>query len=480
MLWGSVWAIGLRWAVRLSGFISTIIVARLIAPADYGIVAIASLIVGMIEVFNETGVFAALVRHPNPTREHFDSAWTTELLLAIGLAIIIWMTLPVTVQYFHEPRVGPVVAVFGLRTAMVGLVNIGIVNFRRNLQFRKQFIYNICPTLVSVPVTIVGAFMLRNYWALVIGIMTRQVVVVTLSYVMEPFRPHIGFSKVREIWSFSIWTLFNSVGRYVNVQIDKLAIGAFAGAAGMGRYEVARDVAVSPIEEVITPMSAILLPVMAKLQDDKGARRELYLYVLYWSALICSATSVGVALVAQDMADLVLGPKWSDVGVLIPWFALAAGILGLSSSVYSAYDTIGQPAKGARLQWIRVLALASVIIPTAYFSQSIASVAIARLMVTIAVAPTLFYALSRTLEISLWDFAAQIWRPILASVFMAIAVLAINHGIQFSGSSRLLIDVAVGASVYGLSLMLFWHFVGRPDGPEAEAWHVVRRFVGAT
>src|SRR5205823_4066574 len=150
---------------------------------------------------------------------------------------------------------------------------------------------------------------------------------VVLSYIMEPYRPRLCFAKVNEIWSFSIWMFFRNIGVYLNAQIDKIAIGGVVGAALMGRYEVARDVATSPTQELINPVVTVLFPVMATVQEDHEKRRQLYLTVLNWSALLCVSASIGVSLVAQDLVDLVLGPKWHDVAPLMPWLALAFGVL---------------------------------------------------------------------------------------------------------------------------------------------------------
>src|SRR5579872_6424148 len=233
MLGGSAWAIALRWCARLTGLISTIVLARLLTPADYGVVAIATLIVGTIEVFTQTGQYTVIIRHPNPTREHYDSAWTVSLLLGIGLGFVVLASAPLAAIYFHEPRSSAIVAILAFRTMLIGTQNIGIVNFRRHLQFRKQFQFSVYPELISFVITITCGFIFRNYWALVIGIMSQYVCTVVLSYVMEPFRPRFSLSKVGEIWSFSIWTLIRSVGVYLNGQVDKVAIGGFAGAAAM-------------------------------------------------------------------------------------------------------------------------------------------------------------------------------------------------------------------------------------------------------
>ena len=456
------------------GLISTVILARLLTPADYGVVAIAMIIVGTVEVFSQTGQYSAIIRHPNPTREHYDSAWTVSLLLGLGLGLIILAATPLTTAYFHEPNASLVVMILAFRTMLLGTQNIGVVNFRRHLQFQKQFWFNFYPSVIAFVTTVVAAWVLRNYWALVIGIMSQHVATVVLSYTMEPFRPRLGFSKVREIWGFSIWTLFRSIGNYAHSELDKIAIGGFAGAAAMGRYDVSRDIAISPVHELIDPMVSMLLPVMAKVQADHAKRRELYLSVLSWSALICTSTSVGVALISVDMVDLLLGSKWHDVSPLIPWFALSAGLVSMSSSVYSAFDTIGRPVVSARLQWLRVLVLGAAVFPVAFYFRDLHAVVVTRFLVAVVITPTLFYALSKALDIPLRDFAFATWRPFLAGVPLAIVVLGVNAAIDFTGTPRLLLDIALGACTYVASVMLFWVLSGRPEGPERVAWEYFR------
>src|SRR5215467_1236019 len=118
MVRGSAWTIGVRWSLRLLGLVSTIILARLLTPADYGIVSIASMIVGLVEVFSRAGHVSAVIRHPNPTREHYDTAWTVSLLLGLGLGGIIWILTPLTTAYFHEPRATPIVEILAFRTML--------------------------------------------------------------------------------------------------------------------------------------------------------------------------------------------------------------------------------------------------------------------------------------------------------------------------------------------------------------------------
>jgi O-antigen/teichoic acid export membrane protein len=475
MVRGSIWTIGVRWSLRLLGLISTVVLARLLTPADYGIVSISAMIVGMVDIFSKAGQSSAIVRHPHPTREHYDSAWTVSLILGFGLGAIIWALSPLTTAYFHEPRAMLPVQILAFRTMLAGSQNIGVLNFRRNLQFHKQFLFGVTPSIVSFVVTIVAAVILRNYWALIIGIMSEHVSNFLLSYIMEPYRPRISFAKVGEIWSFSFWTLFRNIGGYFSSLVDRIAIGGFAGTAAMGRYYVATDVATSPSQELVSPILDVLFPVMAKVQHHKEKRRQLFLTVLNWSAIICTSTGIGVALVADDMVDLVLGPQWGDVKPLMVWLALSYVVLGTGTGVYIAFDTIGKPGVSARLQWLRLIGLALAIFPVAYLTREIEMVAAARLAVTVLITPTLFYALAKEFDISLRDYLVTLWRPVAAGSVMAVIVLAVNTPITFTGNPRLAIDMSIGAITYCGSLMVLWQLSGRPEGPERAVWRRVHR-----
>ena len=474
MLRGSAWTIALRWSLRLTGLVSTLILARLLTPGDYGVVAIATLVVGTIEVFAQTGQYNALMRHPDPTREHYDSVWTVTALLGFALGCVIWALAPLGASYFHEPRATLVVKVLTVRTVMQGVQSVGVVNFSRELNFRRQYQLRMIPQALAFFITVGLGVALRNYWALVIGVISQSAIALVLSYLMAPHRPRFCFSKVREIWSFSIWSFFRNLGQYVNGQIDKLAVGGFGGAAAMGRYVVASDVAASPTQELVMPAVTALLPVMAKANGDRDAQRDLYLMTLSWSALVCASTSIGIALVAEDMVDLVLGPKWHDVWPLIPWFALSWGIVGLTSGVSSVLLAMGHAYASARLQWSRNACYALAIFPVAYLFRDIETVAVTRFVVTVLVSPTIFMVLSRVLDVPLRQFASALWRPLSAGAIMAAIVLALNSQLASTGYARLALDLSTGSFTYVTALLALWWVTGRPPGVERAAWEYGR------
>jgi O-antigen/teichoic acid export membrane protein len=305
--------------------------------------------------------------------------------------------------------------------------------------------------------------------------MAKQISFVILSYIIEPYLPRITLVRVSELFGFSFWTLFRNVGNYTFDQVEKFAIGGTMGADSMGRFEVGRDLAYSPIVEIVTPFSFALFPVMARLQNEPQKRREVFLQALYWSALFCSSMAIGMALVSSDVVHLVLGAKWDSISPMMPWLALSCGVLGLTSSVYSFFDSIGRANLAARLQWSRVILLAVVAFPVTFYFRNLEAIAFVRFAVCCAITPPLFFALRGPLEMSLGDFGLVLWRPFAAGLVMAAVVLAMNAFVPLTGTSRLTADVTVGALVFVLSLMMLWHVAGRPDGPEAVLWRQMRR-----
>jgi lipopolysaccharide exporter len=464
---GSAWMIAQRWGIRLTGLVSTVVLARLLQPSDFGIVAMAMVFVGLLEILNQTGQKLAIIRHTDPTAAHFDTAWTISVIGGIVIGAMIVLLAPLTTFYFHEPRAIPVMQCLALRAVLGGLENIGVVVFRRDLRFDRFFRYNIYPKLISFFVTVGLAILWKSYWALVVGILTSQLAAIILSYVMHPYRPHFSIAKIGEIWAFSSWSFLKTLGGYLNSQIDQVAVGGAVGTGAMGSYAVAADLASSPILEINDPMVAVLYPVMSAMRGDVARMRDLYLKTLGWSVVICISAGVGIALVAHDMVRVVLGPNWSFSEPLIRWLALGTGLLGLSSGAYTTFDVLGKPHLSARMQWVRLLLLFAAVIPVAFLFKDAQGVAAVRMAVTALFIPSLLLAVGREMDISARDYLIVFWRPCTAGLAMCLVIYPLNT-VFTPGGSRLMLDVAMGAVTFMATLLLLWKIDGQPASPERD------------
>jgi lipopolysaccharide exporter len=476
---GSAWTIAARWSVRGIGLVSTVILARLLLPADFGIVAMAMIAVGFITVFSEAGQNLAVIRHPDPSAEHFDTAWTMSVCAGLIVALALFAAAPLAGWYYHEPRVVPVIRFLAIAPLAEGFTNVGVIaGFRRSLQFNKDFAYTVVRKLSGFVVTVPLALIWQSYWALAAGIVCGTVLTVIASYCMHRHRPRFCLTKLREIWSFSAWTQISGIGNFLGDQVDQIVVGGIAGTIPMGIYNVAADIATAPTEELVNPAGRAIFPVYATLLRDPVRLAQSYLEVLSISVVVSLATGVGVALVADDMVALVLGPKWALAAPLVPWLAVGAGMLGISRSVNIVLSVTGN----ARLTAMRNWAFAALLAPAAVaggLAWGMEGAAVARMIVTILFVPVMFYSLSRVIPLGGVEILGCLWRPVLASAIMATAVLFAQIDTMSPIPLRLFCNVGLGAVVFATSLLALWFLAGRPRGSErilvTEAGRLARR-----
>ncbi len=459
----------MRWSIRLIGLISTIILARLLVPQDFGLVAMAMLFVGIVEVLGETGQQGALIRHPNPTREHFDTAWTIQFLVSLLLGSVVLLGAPLAGGSFGDPRIVPIIQVLSIRVYLIGFENIGTIMFRKELDFAKEFRFGVYRKLLTFFVTVATALYLRNHWALVIGIVVGEVLSVMLGYLLQPYRPRFSIAKFQEIWHFSFWSWVMTVGGFIYNRLDQYFVAAMGSPALMGLYQLAVEIGRMPSDELIRPLQRALFPTYSKLNHDPAELRDAYLNVLSVIAIFAASTSTGIAFVAEDLVSLLLGPKWMDATPFVFWLSFAAGVTAYSHSVFLILSTMGHIRRSALQAWLRLI----VMVPALWIagrSFGAEAVAITYLCGVVLLAPTYFMLLKAVLPFSYLSIVSISWRPILAAAVMALVLsLVPAGGFADQPALRLTIMVPLGAVVFAATLLALWAASGRQSGAERAA-----------
>ncbi len=454
-----------RWMLRGIGLVSTVILARLLVPADFGLIASAMLVIGALQVLTETGQRAAIIRMRDPQRAHYDSAWTMGLLIGFSVAGVLALLAPFVAVWLDDPRLSWIVWALALRPVIQAFENIGLVDLQRHFDFRRDLQIMLFGKLAGFAVTVTLAFLLRNYWALIAGTLAQAVVGVVVSYVFIPYRPRMALSRARELWSFSIWSLVTSIGNYCATRADHVAVAATLGPEAMGTYTVGAELAALPTEELVVPPVRALYAVYARVSHDQAAMQAHYLTALSFVALVACATGTGMALVAEDVVAVVLGPRWSGAVQVLPWIAVASGAMGVARSVNPVLLAAGH----ARANALRALAFAGFLLCAALIGadwRGVEGVAIAYLVVTLAFVPIMFALLVRILNVPVTGIVRAVWRPLCAAAGMAGVVIAVHPHLPSVPWIRLIGDAAAGALAYAIVLVGLWAAAGRPDGVE--------------
>ncbi len=446
--------------------VNTFILARLLSPGDFGLVAMATATIGLIEVPIQAGQDMALIRHRNPLRAHYNSIWTLSILIGIILTLVLWSVADLAALYFHEPREAWLIQVLALRTLIGGFENIGLVDFRRDLRFDRVFKFMVLSRIFSGLLTIMFALLFQDWRALVAGILGGRLLGVALSYVVHPYRPRLCIRAIREMATFTGWMVSVNICQYMNDKADELAVGSLGNPAGMGIYNVGAGVATAPTAETVLPATDALFPVFSRIKGDASAMRTSYLDVLSVVCILSVAFGGGMALVAADFVAVVLGAKWLQAVPIVRVLAIAGGLFAIMQNGIPVLTATGHERLAAKLTAARAAATLLAVGAAALLGDSM-TIAFARLLVTLAFIPGIFLALSRVLPITFGDLIARLWRPVIAGIAMAGCVLAVHAGVPEIPVLRLAIDTVIGAVVYSGVILLLWALIGRPPGPEA-------------
>lgn len=466
---GSLWMIAMRWSMRVIGLVSTVILARLLTPEDFGLVAMAAITVGLFDLLASTGVDLALLQNQKATREHYDTAWTIQVIQGVIVTLLLFFAIEPAAIYFDEPRVRAALAVLALRPLVDGFTNIGIVAFRKELDFAREFRFQVIHKFAGFLIVVVLAVLWRSYWALIVGRVVAGLIAVAISYGMHPYRPRVSFAKMGEIWSFSQWLLLARIGDFGKQQSDKFVVGGTSGTEAMGGYHVAKEIGSMLSHELVYPIRRALFPNFAILVADRVAFERTVLLLIGVIATLIVPVQLGLAAVAVDFVAIVLGPQWSGIAELIAILAVA----GLASSLAIAVEFLLPVTDNTRLAaaaaWLELVLLVPVLIVVAR-SGDLVAVSIARLAVAVAFLPLMFAFVSRSCGIGLGPMLRVMWRPLSAGIAMFLVVRAGYAWFPDYAALRLAAAIPVGAVTYCVTMLVLWHLAGRPTGVETMIW----------
>ena len=473
----TLWVVAARWGIRAIGLVSTVVLVRLLTPADFGIIALAMLVVGLIEIFNETGLVIYIIRHPDPQRSHFDTVFTLQLIIGAVLTLAIVAAAPFGAAFFRTPEIEPVIQLLALRSLLWGLENPGIIWFRRNMVFSKDFEFMVVNKLVSFVVTLAAAVVLRSYWALVVGILAGGVIATIQSYRMHPYRPRLSLAEVGNAWSFSSWMLLVHMLEFANMRIDEIIIGRVRSTTEMGYYTVGSDIAATPVQEVVYPMTRVWVPAFAQLAHDRAALEHMYRWVISAVGILALSVGVGLALVAHDFALVVLGPAWLPAVPVIQILALAAGMAAMTMPLGSVLGATGDPRVVLSLAVVRTLLLVATMVPAALW-YGLAEVALGRAVATAIALAVSFTVFERVVGLKPFTLARGLVRPLLAALAMAAVVVALQQVAPPVPALRLVLCIAAGAVSFVATLLALWALAGRPASVERDALAWVQAKLG--
>jgi O-antigen/teichoic acid export membrane protein len=454
---------------RLLGLASTAILARLLVPADFGVVAMGTTVVAAVELLGAFGFDLALIQNPRARRLHYDTVWTFNVLLGIATAVVLIGSAGVAAAYYDEPRLHDVMGLLALCSMTDGFTNVGIVAFRKEIDFRREFRLQFTRKLVGFLSVVTLAYTLQSYWALLLGVLASKVSGVLVSYLMHPYRPRFSLAGASELFDFSKWVLVNNLLLFVSNRGADLVVGRVAGVRALGLYSVAYEIANLPTTELLFPVSRAIFPGYAKLAGDRSALVSSFLSVFSLIVVVAVPAGLGIVVLSDVLVGVVLGSQWRDAAPVLQILALYGVMRAGAASTGPVYLALGMPRVIASLTSLNIVLMFAVMVPlmNAYgpFGVALSVLAASTLQV-----PVNFWTLRRRLGLGWGVLGARVWRPLAAAAGMALT-LAPAEGWLVAAQQppvlRLSILLPAGVLLYTGLVLVLWRGCGSPDGAEA-------------
>ncbi len=468
---GAAWILGAGVAARVLGALNTIIVARLLAPEDIGIVATATITMQLLQGISDIGVSQAVVKFRDADRDDLDTLFTFSVLRGVLIGALLLAAAPLAADFYGDPRLFWAFAGVAAYPLISGCLNPRFYEFERELKFSREFAVTILSRLAGVAVSIAVAVAFRTYWAIIGGLLAGGIVQLALSYALRPHTPRFGFKSINKVFGFSSWLAGVSFMAALNNKLDVPILTRLTGASGSGSYFLGLQLSEIVAGQIAAPVTRAIYPGLSELQGDPARMRRAFLRGVEALGAFAMPAAFGLAFTATDVTSLLLGEKWSGVSGVI---ALLAPVIGLQSLFY-ATQAYAIALGLTRLVFFRELVFFIVRMPVFIWAASAyglngAVIAVAGMGLFHVLLNLALYA--RASGKPIWEPLIAARRPIASVAAMSLWFVAVDPNAtvfaQWPLFARLSVDVLAGATIYVLAMFVLWRVENRPDGIERE------------
>ncbi len=440
-------------------FLSTVILVRLLAPKEFGLMALGLLATNYLSKLNFLGIGPALIYHQEEPEQTASVAFTLNLLLGVLLTGVAFLAAPLIAAFFREPRLTMIVRVLSAWFVIISLGGIHLARLRKALDFRRRLIPLVSHKFGKSCVAIILAVAGFGVWSLVWGQLAGGIIAVILLWTVERWCPRLTFDPgiARRLLSYGTQTGLLNILNSILANADYLIIGRRMDAVLLGFYTVAfrlPQIVVSGIQPVVGP---VLFPAYIRFQNDGNSLNRAFLTTLQYISLITVPLGLGMAIVAPEFVEVFYTTDWMPTAPVMQALAVYAMIKSLSASTDHVYKATGRLAVVNQIAILRIL----IAVPILWIAagHSIFHVAVGQILISLMTTIVQLGAISHILDIRFTDLWAAFRPALLGGGIMLSGILTLRLQISsFSPLIRLLLLSGCGAAVYVGTL---W-FTNRP------------------
>jgi lipopolysaccharide exporter len=351
--------LGMQLVQRGLGIISTLVLARLLLPEHFGVVALVVIALQFFELLVEIGNQQYIIQKTEVTEADLNTAWSMDIVIKSAMFVLILFLAPFLADFFETPELTAALAVAAITLPLRALKSPGMMLLAREINYRPIFRLTLWQKGLSFIVVITWAFTSPSHWAIISGTLVSGLVFTIGSYRVHSFRPRWTLVHFRQQWQFSQWLLLRGIVGFTRSQIDNLMVSRLFGTAQLGGYNLVREVSLLPALSAIIPMSE---PLLAAISESKSNPQTLaYRIRLSLALMITVLTPITafIMLYPELIIRVLLGPDWSEFAPLLEPFGLFFFTFCLFALIS---DAIIAQGKVKLLFWFDVVSTAAIIV----------------------------------------------------------------------------------------------------------------------
>ena len=367
---GISWNVSSSLIAELIRFVRSVVLARLLLPEDFGLFGMALTIVAALNALTTVGLNQTIVANKFDTKgeleAHLDTVWSAELIRSLVVTLLVWASAFPISRFYGQAQLTVIIPILGLTTLVQGFQNIGLVILRKEISFAKIFWYELATNVSGIALTVALAVVMRNVWALVIGLLLTGVVGTVLSYVFHSYRPRLALEKIalRRALNLGKFVLVIAVASYLTTMADNVMVGRLLGAGALGNYSLAYNISSAPISVLVFALGSVLFPAYAEITAQRPKRLEqAFTKVFSVSSLILLTITVPFFLLAGEIVQLLFGGRWTSAGTALRVLALTIPMRGLTLIVTPVFYALNRPKQVAVGRTLEAVVFLAVLYP---------------------------------------------------------------------------------------------------------------------
>lgn len=420
---------GLAWkgvsqvTVQISRTAFTIVLARLLTPAEFGIAGMVLVFSGLILIMTDIGFSASIVQLPTLTEEDRSTAFWVGLLFSLACFGVSFAVAPYVADFYGEPRVRWMFVALAATFITGGVTTTQASLLWRRMDFRALELRQMLAVVISSVLGVVAAAAGLGAWSLIVQAVAMSAVSMVSIWLLSSWKPRllVSVSSLRRMTSFSTKVFLSRFLTYGDRNADNLLIARFLGAHPLGIYSIGYSVIIVPFERLLGPLQNVITPAFAAIQDDAERLGRLWLRGTRLAATLIFPVTVGLILIAREAVPVLLGAKWHQavaVVQILAWVALIQSLVFLNGAVFQSRF------RGGLLLAVTAMSFA---VDVASFGVGLhwgvkgvaTAYAIANTAITV---PASLLIVARLLKLPLIEFALELRGVVEATAAMALVV----------------------------------------------------------